>query len=195
MSSQRRLVEHRGLPTGLSILHGFTVYSIILRRGSEQGLSRVILEDLFASLGRCGKVSFMEITAALLASLGTTRSAFDARTNQIVALCSTNDKAVKVACVRLYDHQTADEQRVDTTRHDNGVGFQYMDAKFGGRMARLIKNGHEPFAGNMPRLRRMAIKYRAQLTVLSFLKEQAKVAELCMVLTDAGEWIDMRKAA
>lgn len=116
----------------------------------------------------------MDITSALLASLGTNRKAFDARTASIVALCATSDKAVKAAVCRLYALQEADEKRMNVTIHDNDKGFQHMDAKFGGRMARLILAGNEPFGHNMARLRRMARKYRVQLTVLSFLKDQAK---------------------
>lgn len=116
----------------------------------------------------------MLINAALLASLNVTRSQFERRMAEMAALCSTSDKHTLAACVRLYAFQTAHEQRVDRTVHDNDVGFQEMDAKFGGRMARVILSGQEVYASNMPRLRRMAVKYRRQIAYLSFRKEQAK---------------------
>ncbi len=136
----------------------------------------------------------METTSALLASLNVTRSQWNAREASIVELVRTNDKAVLAACQRVYGFQKADEKFV--TLHDNDYGFQQMDAKFGGLMARLLNRGERVFEGNMPRLRRMAVKYRRQLTFLSFVKEQAKAKEdLCMVLREDGTWLDTRQAA
>lgn len=136
----------------------------------------------------------MNITAALLASLNVTRAQWNARQASIVSLVSTNDKAVLVACQRIYAFQKADEKFA--TLHDNDYGFQQMDAKFGGLMARLLNRGAHVYEGNMPRLRRMAVKYRRQLTFLSFVKEQAKAKEeLCMVLREDDTWVDTRKAA
>lgn len=136
----------------------------------------------------------MNISSALLASLNVTRAQWNARQASIVALVATNDKAVLVACQRIYAFQKADEKFA--TLHDNDYGFQQMDAKFGGQMARLLNLGARVYEGNMPRLRRMAVKYRRQLTFLSFVKEQAKAKEeLCMVLRDDGTWLDTRQAA
>ena len=132
----------------------------------------------------------MLINAALLASLNVTRKQFDARVAQIVTLLSCNDKAVLAACVRLYGHQTWAEKLADRTTDDNGVGFQEMDAKFGSRMARVLMSGREVFPHNMPRLRRMARKYRRQLAVMSFRKERAAkaaVAEAEAFVKAAGE--------
>lgn len=117
----------------------------------------------------------MDITSALLASLNVTRAQFEARLASLAAQCSKSDKLVLAACVRLYAAQTADEKAIAGTIHDNGVGFQHMDAKFGSRMARLIAAGVKPSESSMLRLRAMARKYRNQLAVLSFRKEQAKV--------------------
>lgn len=116
----------------------------------------------------------MEINAALLASLNVTRKQFDARCAKLSAMMAQDDSLVLLACLRLYAFQTREEQRSDRTVYDNGVGFQEMDAKFGGRMARIMMNGEVVYAGNLPRLRRMAQKYRRQLAYLSFRKEQAK---------------------
>jgi hypothetical protein len=116
----------------------------------------------------------MLINPALLASLNVTRKQFDARVSHLCALLQQDDCLVLLACVRLYAFQTAYEQSADRTVLDNGVGFQYMDARFGGKMARLMNEGQVVYAHNMPRLRRMARKYRNQLAYLSFRKEQAK---------------------
>lgn len=117
----------------------------------------------------------MDLTPALLASLNVTRRQFEVRCASIVAMCQADDCLVLLACIRLYDKQTADEQRMDVTVHDNDMGFQFMDAKFGSKMARLLKAGETIYTHNMPRLRRMAYKYRRQLTIMSFLKDRAKV--------------------
>ena len=139
----------------------------------------------------------MDLTPALLASLGVTRQQFAAKVAHIVALCASSDKAVKVACIRIFEKQTPDEQRINATVHDNGLGFQYMDAKFGGKMARLMKAGEQPYEHNMPRLRRMARKYRVQLAYMVFRKEQAKasapvVAPDCLVLDLLDRRADLR---
>lgn len=116
----------------------------------------------------------MNVTADLLRSLGTNRQAFEARCDMIAALVQRNDHAALEAICRIYDRQTADEKQVNHTKHDNGIGFQQCDAKFGGFIARLHRAGRKPYADRMVRVRRMAVKYRAQLAVLSFLKERAK---------------------
>ncbi len=130
----------------------------------------------------------MLITPALLASLNVTRAQFNLRVNTLVARLAQDDSLVLLACVRLYAFQTAHEKQVDATIHDNGVGFQYMDAKFGGKMARLLNDGQVVYAHNMPRLRRMARKYRNQLAYLSFRKEQRKREDVVLAaITPAAE--------
>jgi hypothetical protein len=116
----------------------------------------------------------MNVTADLLRSLGTDRKGFEARCESIAALVSRNDKAACEAILRIYDRQTADEKQADVTKHNNGIGFQECDAKFGGFIARLYRAGRMPYADRMVRVRRMALKYRRQLAVLSFIKERAK---------------------
>jgi hypothetical protein len=88
----------------------------------------------------------MNVTADLLRSLGTTRQAFEARCDMIAALVQRNDKAALEAICRIFDRQTEDEKRADHTRHDNGIGFQQSDAKFGGFIARLYRSGRTPTA-------------------------------------------------
>lgn len=115
----------------------------------------------------------MNVTKDLLARLGCTRKEFDATCATIVALLERSDKAVEQAIVRIYDRQTQDEKQVEATTHLNGIGFQACDARRGTYWARLILGGRHLFADRMPKARRMAIKYRAQLTVLAF-EKQAK---------------------
>ena len=116
----------------------------------------------------------MNITSELLRSLGTDRKGFDQRCDEIAMLIAYSDKVALEAICRIYDRQTADEKQADHTRHDNGIGFQQCDAKFGGFIARLYRSGRTPYAARMERVRRLAIKYRRQLAVLSFIKDRAK---------------------
>lgn len=126
----------------------------------------------------------MNVTADLLRTLGTDRKGFEARCELIAALVQRNDKAACEAILRIYDRQTADEKQVNATKHDNGIGFQQCDAKFGGFIARLYRAGRMPYADRMIRVRRMAVKYRTQLAVLSFLKDMAKTAPKSAMVLD-----------
>jgi len=114
----------------------------------------------------------MNVTKALLASLGTDRAGFDAMTKRIEELLTRSDVAVEQAIVRIYDRQTHDEKAAHATVEDNGIGFQACDARRGTYWARLILGGRHLFADRMPKARRMVIKYRVQLTVLAFQKKQ-----------------------
>lgn len=84
--------------------------------------------------------------------------------------------AVELAIVRIYQRQTPDEQVTDETRHDNDRGFQQRDAKFGGKMARVIMAGGRVYSHNMARCLRMAIRYRRQLVQLAEKKSQERQA-------------------
>lgn len=128
----------------------------------------------------------MNVTADLLRSLGTNRKDFEARCDMIAALVQRSDKAALEAICRIYDRQTADEKQVNLTKHDNGIGFQQCDAKFGGFITRLYRAGHRPYEARMARVRRMAVKYRAQLAVLSFLKDMARTAPKSAITLEVG---------
>jgi hypothetical protein len=114
----------------------------------------------------------MNVTKNLLLSLGTTRREFNATSDMIVALLERSNHAVEQAVVRIYEHQTRDEKDISATVESNGIGFQACDARRGTYWARLILNGSHLFDYNLPKARRMAIKYRNQLTVLAFLKKK-----------------------
>lgn len=128
----------------------------------------------------------MVINPALLASLNVSRKQFDARVAKLCAMLAQDDSLVLLACLRLYAFQTAVEKSAERTLHDNGVGFQEMDAKFGGRMARVMERGEVVYPHNLPRLRRMARKYRRQLAYLSFRKEQKAREAAAVVAVQAA---------
>lgn len=116
----------------------------------------------------------MHVTKELLVDLGVNRKQFEDRCEHIAALVQRSDKAALEVMLRIYDRQTADEKAVNFTKHQNGIGFAHCDARFGSFVARLYRAGRLPYAERMDRVRRMAVKYRRQLAVLSFLKEKAK---------------------
>lgn len=57
---------------------------------------------------------------------------------EIDSLLRKSDVAVMRGIVRLFELQTADEQRVAHTKKKNCVGFSAADAKAGTRMARWL---------------------------------------------------------
>ena len=58
--------------------------------------------------------------------------------DQIDNLLRTNDRAVERAILRLFELQTADEQKIGGTNADNGRGFRSSDARAGTRFARWL---------------------------------------------------------
>lgn len=57
----------------------------------------------------------------------------------IIKLLAENDKAVCRALVVLNQHQTADEQATEDTRHRNGMGFKPCHARMGTSMAKFYE--------------------------------------------------------
>ena len=57
---------------------------------------------------------------------------------QIDNILRTNDRAVERAILRLFELQTADEQKTAGTNQDNGRGFRSSDARAGTRFARWL---------------------------------------------------------
>ena len=92
--------------------------------------------------------------------------------NDIVRLIKTNDRAVDRAMVAIYRRQTADEKRSSTTRHDNARGFSSADAGKGSYYARWVLNGNRLTGQHLRQARKMAIKYRRQLTEIANLGEK-----------------------
>jgi hypothetical protein len=61
---------------------------------------------------------------------------------QIQSLLAKDDRAVVRALVRIYERQTADEQRSEETKHHNEVGFRANDAKYMTMAAKFaLRNG------------------------------------------------------
>jgi len=83
--------------------------------------------------------------------------------DQIKSMLRDSDKAVERAVVRLYNLQTLDERAAETTKHDNGVGFNSADAGYGSYLAKWLKTGKRLNDKHLGRARRMVTKYARQL--------------------------------
>jgi hypothetical protein len=74
--------------------------------------------------------------------------------------------------LRIYENQTNDEQRTESTNHNNGVGFTGADARFLTSLAKWIIKGRRDYRRRegqslsekqAARARRMMQKYAGQL--------------------------------
>ena len=109
---------------------------------------------------------------------------------EIVALLARNDKAVGRALIVLNERQTADEQRAEDTKYDNGVGFTGADARMGTSMAGFFsRNGYlsvkqlaywrKPNVRGVPRI----AKYATQLLEIA----NAKAAAMQQKMEPVGD--------
>lgn len=86
---------------------------------------------------------------------------------EIKVLVQTNDKVLYGALKKLYAEQTADEQSVGQTRHNNGVGFNGADSKFLSSVSEfLLKRGYLTDKQKFV-VRKKLVKYNKQLTRLA----------------------------
>lgn len=75
-----------------------------------------------------------------------------------------NDRAVKSALVLLLSLQEEDEQRDNKSVHENGVGFNKVDADFLSRMAKRVNADIDLTQSEMQACRWALMKYWRQLT-------------------------------
>lgn len=99
-------------------------------------------------------------------------------------LLRLNDNAVKSALVLLLSLQEEDEQRDNKSVHENGVGFNKVDADFLSRMAKQVNAGIDLTNDEMQACRWALMKYWRQLTDrskvnLAKLKKRRELDRLC----------------
>ena len=82
---------------------------------------------------------------------------------QINDLLRRNPRAVDRAMVALYRRQTQDEQRSDTTRHNNGIGFCSWSARKGSYYAKWVLSGRRLTGRHLQNARRIALHHSRQL--------------------------------
>lgn len=73
------------------------------------------------------------------------------------------DEWSKQALVRIYASQTQDEKASGETRHENGVGFNGVDAKILTSIAKYYKQNNRIGDGYMKLLKRKMPKYAEQI--------------------------------
>lgn len=81
----------------------------------------------------------------------------------IRALLLSSDRAVERAVVVLTELQTDDEVQSETTKVQNGQGWNARDAKFGTSLAKSVKDWGRLTKGQIVAARRMVLKYAGQL--------------------------------
>jgi hypothetical protein len=103
--------------------------------------------------------------------------------DEIAKLIDTNDQAVYRGLVTIYQRQTADEQNAEDTKHQNGMGFNGRDAKFGTSLAKQViafNEGKSTYRYPLSRTqlesgRKLLRKYAGQLAKVA--NEKAQAAE------------------
>lgn len=83
---------------------------------------------------------------------------------QIIKLLRERNSAVEKGIVRIYQLQTRDEQRSDTTKYRNNVGFSAADAKRGSKCATWVLSGRHLSGWHLDKARDLCVKYSGQLT-------------------------------
>jgi len=84
--------------------------------------------------------------------------------DEVLALIERSNEATGRALWCLYERQTDDEQASNTTRDNNGVGFNGRDAEFLSSIAKRLPNyGFKLTERQLPHVRRKLRKYTRQL--------------------------------
>lgn len=86
---------------------------------------------------------------------------------EIENLVQTNDKVLYGALKQLYECQTKDEQNSETTKEQNGVGFNAFDAPILSSLAEGLKKYGSLTVKQRELARKKLKKYTKQLTVLA----------------------------
>lgn len=89
----------------------------------------------------------------------------------VLKLLETNDEALAIGIVRIYERQTADEKMAEDVKHNNGMGFMPSHARFLSSLAKFyLQRGYltpKQIAKARPKMR----KYAGQLLKVIKAKE------------------------
>ena len=83
--------------------------------------------------------------------------------NYLRRMITSNEVWATKALVRIYDNQTADEQRTESVNHENGIGFTGGDSRLLSRFAEWYKSHGWLSQKQMVWVFRKIGKYAAQL--------------------------------
>lgn len=81
----------------------------------------------------------------------------------IVERMNRDPKWLYRGILAIYDRQTADEQASETTSHDNGIGFNGVDASFLSSLAKQVRNRGFLTPTQLTFARKKMAKYAGQL--------------------------------
>lgn len=94
----------------------------------------------------------------------------------IVKMLNENDAWLYRAVVSIYEWQTADEQNAEVTAHDNGVGFNSVDATILSSFAKQITSRNFLTPKQKEIARKKMNKYASQLLRIALSKVTAHAA-------------------
>jgi hypothetical protein len=86
---------------------------------------------------------------------------------EVKHLLQTSSKMVHRSIVKIFEKQTEDEKRAETTSHHNGVGFNGVDAELLSSYAKQILAGRTLTEKQMHYARKKIVKYAGQLTKIA----------------------------
>jgi hypothetical protein len=87
--------------------------------------------------------------------------------SDIIALLSTNNRAVERGILAIFNKQTSDEQAIGHTKHNNCVGFSGWSAKPGTYYAKWLKSGRSLDGKHLDKARKICIHHATQLTKIA----------------------------
>jgi hypothetical protein len=87
--------------------------------------------------------------------------------DEIKHLLDTSPKMVYRSVVKIFEKQTEDEQRAETTSHHNGVGFNGIDAEIMSSFAKQIMRGKKLSDKQYAIAHKKIKKYAGQLTKIA----------------------------
>lgn len=87
--------------------------------------------------------------------------------NEIKNLLETNNTFLARAIVKIYERQTIDEQQTDSTGHNNGIGFNGIDAFILSKFAKFYMDRKFLSPKQITIARKKMMKYAKQLTTIA----------------------------
>jgi len=94
---------------------------------------------------------------------------------EIREMIEKSDYALIKGLLRIYENQTMDEKRTESTSHDNGIGFNGSDAQFLSKMAKFFLDRGYLTGKQIEVVRKKMLKYSGQLTKIANANEVKKL--------------------
>ena len=95
--------------------------------------------------------------------------------DEIKDMIEKSDYALIKGLLRIYENQTMDEKRSESTSHDNGIGFNGSDAEFLSKMAKFFLDRGYLTGKQIDVVRKKMLKYSGQLTKIANTNEAKKL--------------------